>query len=148
MSYDYEERKEIKKQVSQLLADNGLNRATIKDIILEEIHNKVNQVVDNTVRSLDAECSSGNWMKEQAMRYFKDQYLNSYACNQTVKQALADRVINVTLKNVIARPYEETLDTKEVLDYLEANSDEYPDYHQAIEDILKMAKKKKEDLGE
>lgn len=142
MSYDYEERKEIKKQVSQLLADNGLNRGTIKEIILEEIRNKVNGVVDDTIKSLDAQCSSGNWMKEQALRYFKDQYLNSYACNQTVKEALSNRIINITLKNVVARPYEDTLDTKDVLDYLEKNADEYPDYHQAIEDILKMAKSK------
>lgn len=137
----YEEKMEIRRQISQLLADNGLNREGIREIINTEIHNKVSQVVDDTLKSLNAQCSSGNWMKEQAIKYFKNQYLNSYACNQTVKEALANRVINITLKNVVARPYEDTLNTEEVLDYLEKNSDEYPDYHQAIEDILKMAKK-------
>ena len=145
MSYDYEERKEIKKQVGQLLADNGLNRGTIKEIISEEIRKKVNGIVDDTIKSLNAQCSSGNWMKEQAMHYFKDQYLHSYACNQTVKEALNNKIINITLKDVVARPYEDTLNTKDVLDYLEANSEQFPDYHQAIEDILQMASERKEE---
>ena len=35
----YEEKRELRLQISQLLADAGLNQKTIKDIVEEEIKN-------------------------------------------------------------------------------------------------------------
>ena len=36
----YEEKKEIRKQMAQLLADAGLNQGTIKEMVETEIKNK------------------------------------------------------------------------------------------------------------
>ena len=37
----YEEKRELRLQISQLLADAGLNQKTIKDIVNEEVRSKV-----------------------------------------------------------------------------------------------------------
>ena len=96
----YEEKKEIRKQMSQMLADVGLNQGTIKEMVLEEIKSKVDRAVNQTIESLDAECSSGNYIKETILGYLKNDYINSYACTSVVKEELKNRVIQVVLKDV------------------------------------------------
>ena len=96
----YEEKKEIRKQISQMLADAGLNQGTIKQMVEEEIRNKVERAVNQTIESLNAECSSGDYLKEKIHRYLRDEYVNSYACTSAVKEELKNRVIQVVLKDV------------------------------------------------
>ena len=96
----YEEKKEIRKQMSQMLADAGLNQGTIKKMVLEEIKSKVDKAVNQTIESLNAQCSSGDYMKETIQSYLKSTYINSYACTSAIKEELRDRVIQVVLKDV------------------------------------------------
>ena len=96
----YEEKKEIRKQIGQMLADVGLNQGTIKEMVLEEIKSKVDRAVNQTIESLNAECSSGDYMKETIQRYLKNEYVNSYACTCAVKEELSHRVIQVVFKDV------------------------------------------------
>lgn len=96
----YEEKKEIRKQMSQMLADVGLNQGTIKEMVLEEIKSKVDKAVNQAIESLNAECSSGDYIKETIQRYLKSEYVNSYACTSAVKEELKNRVIQVVLKDV------------------------------------------------
>ncbi len=96
----YEEKKEIRKQISQMLADVGLNQAAIKEMVNTEIKNKVDKAVNQSIDSLNAECSSGNYIKETIQRYLKSDYVNSYACTSAVKEELTNRVIQVVLRGV------------------------------------------------
>ena len=57
----YEEKRELRLQISQLLADAGLNQGTIKEIVEEEIRNKVQRALDQTIKSLNAQSSSGDY---------------------------------------------------------------------------------------
>ena len=50
----YEEKRELRLQISQLLADAGLNQKTIKDMVEEEIKNKVERAVDQGLKSLNS----------------------------------------------------------------------------------------------
>ena len=50
----YEEKRELRLQISQLLADAGLNQKTIKDIVEEEIKNKVERAIDQCLKSLNS----------------------------------------------------------------------------------------------
>lgn len=96
----YEEKKEIRKQMSQMLADAGLNQGTIKEMVLEEIKSKVDKAVNQTIESLNAECSSGDYVKEAIQRYLKSEYINNYAFSSVIKEELRNRVIQVVLKDV------------------------------------------------
>lgn len=96
----YEEKKEIRKQMSQMLADAGLNQGTIKEMVLKEIKSKVDKAVNQTIESLNAECSSGDFIQDKIQRYLKDNYINSYACTSAVKEELKNRVIQIVLKDV------------------------------------------------
>ena len=96
----YEEKMEIRRQISQLLADNGLNRENIREIIEQEISKKVNQVVDDEIKSLNAQCSSGEWIKESIRKHMENNYINSYAFRNVLLEELRNRVIDITLRDV------------------------------------------------
>lgn len=93
----YEEKRELRLQISQLLADAGLNQATIKQIVEEEIRHKVDRAIEQVLKSLDAQCSSGHYVEEQIKKLLNNTYLNQRAFSDVVKEELKNRVINVTL---------------------------------------------------
>lgn len=95
---DYEEKRELRKQISQLLADAGLNQAKIKEIVEEEIHNKIDRAIDQTLKNLNAQSGSGSYITDRARAYFRDPDLN-YRIIEAIKSELRDRVINITLKD-------------------------------------------------
>lgn len=93
----YEEKRELRLQISQLLADAGLNQAVIKQIVEEEIRNKVDRAIDQVIMSLNAQCSSGHYVEEQIRKLLNNTYLNQRAFSDVVKEELKNRVINVSL---------------------------------------------------
>ena len=93
----YEEKRELRLQISQLLADAGLNQAVIKQIVEEEIRHKVDRAIEQTINSLDAQCSSGHYVEDQIKRLLNNTYINQRAFDNVVKEELKNRVINVTL---------------------------------------------------
>lgn len=93
----YEEKRELRLQISQLLADAGLNQATVKQIVEEEIRNKVDRAIEQVLKSLDAQCSSGNYVEDRIRKLLGSTYLNQRAFDNVVKEELKNRVIKVTL---------------------------------------------------
>lgn len=93
----YEEKRELRLQISQLLADAGLNQAVIKQIVEEEIRHKVDRAIEQVLKSLDAQCSSGHYVYDQIRKLLNNTYLNQRAFDNVVKEELKNRVINVTL---------------------------------------------------
>ena len=66
----YGEKRELRLQISQLLADAGLNQATVKQIVEEETRNKVDKVIDNLIKKNTVinpnDCGSiGGWSIEE-----------------------------------------------------------------------------------
>ena len=96
---NYEEKRELRLQISQLLADAGLNQGVIKQIVEKEITDKVKRAVDQQLEHLNAQCSSGDFIKEHVNKIFGSASMN-YHISQMIKEELKDRVIKVELKDV------------------------------------------------
>ena len=96
----YEEKRELRLQISQLLADAGLNQGVIKSMVMDEIKNKVDRAVGHAINSLNAECRSGNFVKEKIQYMLNNTYLNNRAFSDVVKDELKNRMIQVVLKDV------------------------------------------------
>ena len=94
----YEEKRELRLQISQLLADAGLNQKVIKDIVETEIKNKVDRAIEQAINSLNSECSSGNYFKDRVSTYINS-FMMERNVKDIVKKELTNRVINITLKN-------------------------------------------------
>ena len=94
----YEEKRELRLQISQLLADAGLNQKAIKDMVETEIKNKVDRAVEQCMNSLNSECCSGNYIKERI-----EAYIGSYGVRmdmaKAIKEELSSRIIQVVLKD-------------------------------------------------
>lgn len=96
----YEEKRELRLQISQLLADAGLNQKVIKDIVEEEIRNKVDRAIDQCIKNLNAQTSGGDYIQSRISWLLNNTYLNRSAFNQVVKEELKNKVIKVVLENV------------------------------------------------
>ena len=96
----YEEKRELRLQISQLLADAGLNQKVIKDMVLTEIKNKVDRAVDQALVSLNAQTEGNDHITKQINKWLNDRYLNQYVFKEVVAKELKDRIIQVNLKNV------------------------------------------------
>jgi len=94
----YEEKRELRLQISQLLADAGLNQKVIKDMVETEIKNKVDRAIEQCINSLNSECSSGNYMKDLVIKY-TGSYFGTRRVEEAVKEELKNKVIQVVLKD-------------------------------------------------
>ena len=93
----YEEKRELRLQISQMLADAGLNQKVIKDMVHEEIKNKVERAVDQVIKSLNAECYSGDYIGENIRSMLHNTYINKDAFDRVVKQELSNRIVKIVL---------------------------------------------------
>lgn len=96
----YEEKRELRLQISQLLADAGLNQCVIKEMVEEEIRNKVERAIDQVMKKLDSETSNGNYVETKLKSMFNNIYITQRAFDRVVKEELKNRIINVTLKGM------------------------------------------------
>ena len=94
----YEEKRELRLQISQLLADAGLNQNVIKEMVETEIKNKTDRAIEQCIKSLNSECSSGNYFKERISKHVSSWFFNDNI-RSAVKEELKNRVISVTLKD-------------------------------------------------
>lgn len=96
----YEEKRELRLQISQLLADAGLNQKVIKDIVEEEIRNKVDRAIDQCIKNLNAQTSGGDYIQSRISWLLNNTYLNQLAFDRVVKEELKNKVIKVVLENI------------------------------------------------
>lgn len=95
----YEEKRELRLQISQLLADAGLNQKAIKDMVETEIKNKVDRAVEQCMNSLNSECYSGNYVTERINSYLDSSYAVRMDIEKAVKDELKNKVVQVVLKD-------------------------------------------------
>ena len=96
---NYEEKRALHMEISQMLADAGLNQGEIKRIVEEEIKNKVERAVEQVIKKLNSGTSSGDYFDEQIKRLLRNTYFNNGAFRNAVKEELNDRVIYVSIKD-------------------------------------------------
>lgn len=85
----YEEKRELRLQISQLLADAGLNQSVIKDMVETEIRNKVDRAIE--------QCSN-DIVTERVDKYFSSYTFSKYF-EKAVKDELKNKVVQVVLKD-------------------------------------------------
>lgn len=85
----YEEKRELRLQISQLLADAGLNQTTIKYMVETEINNKVDRAIEQCVNNI---------VPERVDKYFASYSFSKYF-DKAVREELSNKVISVTLKD-------------------------------------------------
>lgn len=96
---NYEEKRALHVEISQMLSDAGLNQGEIKRIVEEEIKNKVERAVEQVIKKLNSGTSSGDYFDEQIKRLLRNTYFNNGAFRNAVKEELNDRVIYVSIKD-------------------------------------------------
>lgn len=80
----YEEKRELRLQISQLLADAGLNQQALKEMVEKEVQNKVGRAVEQVVEPM-------------VNQFFSNRYIIGNCAERAIKEELKNRVINVTL---------------------------------------------------
>lgn len=96
---NYEEKRELRLQISQMLSDVGMNQAKIKELVNEEIRNKVNRVVEQCIKRLNAETSSGDYIDTEIRKMLRNTYINQSAFTTAVKKELENRIIKIVVEN-------------------------------------------------
>ena len=94
----YEEKREFHKIISQMLADEGLNRGRIKEIVEEEIRKKVNQVVNQTISSLNAQtegCYGNGFIEQRVIDTINNDIRFNHNITEYIKRELQNRIIEI-----------------------------------------------------
>ena len=94
---DFEEKRQLRLAVSQLLADAGLNQHTIREIVEQEVEKKVDRAVKQAFDRLNESVYGGNYVETEIRKRLKNEYLNQRIFSDAVKEELKDRVIKVTI---------------------------------------------------
>lgn len=96
---NYEEKRQVYLAISQLLADAGLNKHTIREMVEKEINNKVDREVKNAIQRLDEQSYSGNYIKERIQERITSDYATRNTIETAIKEELKNRIIKVVLDN-------------------------------------------------
>ena len=94
---NYEEKRQVHLAISQLLADAGLNKHTIREIVEKEVYNKVDREVKNAIQRLNETTYSGNYIKERIQERITNNYVTRDIIEASVKEEIKNRIIKVVL---------------------------------------------------
>ena len=100
----YEEKREFHKIISQMLADEGLKRGRIKEIVEEEIHKKVDRVVDQTINSLDAQTEGpydNGFIEQRVIDTINNDLRFNHNITEYVKRELQNRIIEIKFSDSV-----------------------------------------------
>lgn len=104
----YEEKREFHKIISQMLADEGLNRGRIKEIVEEEIRKKVNQVVDQTISNLDAQTEGpyDGFIEQRVIDTINNDLRFNRNIVEYIKRELQNRIIEIKFSDSVVSKLE------------------------------------------
>lgn len=105
---DAEIEQEVQNAVEKILADAGLNQGTIKQMVETQIKNKTDRAIDQCIKSLNSECSSGDYFKERISSHVSSWFFNDNI-RSAVKEELKNKVIQVVLKDCEINEVEKVL---------------------------------------
>jgi len=86
----YEEKRELRLQISQMLADAGINQSTLREMVKQEISNKVERVVTEMANPNNQD---GVWQFIKERVYERvDNWVVYGSLKSTLAQELANRL--------------------------------------------------------
>lgn len=92
----YEEKRELRLQISQMLADAGINQSTLKEMVKQEISNKVERIVAELTNSKN---------QDEVRRFIKGRVYErvddwiKYSLKSTLAQELVNQLTITLNKN-------------------------------------------------
>ena len=92
-----EEKRELRLQISQMLADAGINQGTLKEMVIDTINAKVDRAVDQCFKRLNAETSSGDFVSEYIHRQINHTFWTERAFKDAVLDAIKNKIVRVVL---------------------------------------------------
>lgn len=99
-----EEKRELHKAISQMLADTGINQTTLKEMAQQEISNKAERAVQQEIQRMDAEINGNSIAKmlRNKINNFLDGYdtLGSIRLRDIVREELSKRIICIKAERV------------------------------------------------
>ena len=95
---DYEEKRELRKQISQLLADAGLNQAKLKEIVEEEIKNKVKRALEQKLTELNQNTPGGDYVLEQVNKEIRNGWGLKNSATEAFYRLLKGRRVTFNLE--------------------------------------------------
>ena len=93
----YEEKRELRLQISQMLADAGINQGTLKDIVMQTINARVDRAVDQCIKRLNSESSSGDFVQDHVNRRITNSFWSERYIRDAVFKAISDKVLKISL---------------------------------------------------
>ena len=100
----FEEKRELHKAISQMLADAGINQATLKEMAQEEVSKKAESAVQQEIQKMDAEINGNSIAKmlRNKINNFLDGYdaIGSINFRNIVKEELSKRIICIKAEKV------------------------------------------------
>ena len=103
-----EEKRELRLQISQMLADAGLNQGTLKEMVIDTINAKVDRAVDQCFKRLNAETSSGDFVSEYVRKQINHAFWTERAIRDAVFDAIKNKIVRVVLTDCeLLTPYRE-----------------------------------------
>ena len=87
----YEEKRELRLQISQLLADAGINRQTLKEMVKDEMNKKIDQAIDNYFNSKE--------FKDKIDVILNKYSTSRYLIDTIISKALQNKRVNIEIKN-------------------------------------------------
>ena len=89
---NYEEKKELRLQVSQMIADAGINQTPIRKMVQDTVDAKVDRIIEQELgNALDRWMSKRSWSIDDVI---------TRKTHDCMKGELKNRVIQVVLKDV------------------------------------------------
>lgn len=93
----YEEKRELRLQISQMLADAGINQAMLKDVVMQTINARVDRALDQCMKRLNSESSSGDFIQDHINRRITDRFWSERYIREAVFKAISDKVLKISL---------------------------------------------------
>ena len=93
----YEEKRELRLQISQMLADAGINQAVLKDMVAQTINARVERAVDQCMKRLNSESSSGDFVRDYINSRITDNFWSERYIRNAVFKAIEDKTLKITL---------------------------------------------------
>ena len=93
----YEEKRELRLQISQMLADAGINQAVLKDMVMQTINARVDRAVDQCIKRLNSESSSGDFVRDYINSRITDSFWSERYIRNAVFKAIEDKTLKITL---------------------------------------------------
>jgi hypothetical protein len=100
----FEEKRELYKAISQMLADAGINQTTLKEMAQQEVSKKAEKAVLQEIQKMDAEINGNSIAKmlRSKINNFLDGYdtIGSISLRNIVKEELSKRIICIKAEKV------------------------------------------------